>query len=105
YHLSITGVTNASKATDPGWGDVDNVIAQSGYSLGTVQVDFGQRGTWPLGAIEGRKLQPGEKTYVDAVVDAAAAYAKANNLPFSEDQAQLRKDLLTHGPNLRFIDT
>ncbi|MCL1635734.1 peptidoglycan-binding protein [Luteimonas sp. SX5] len=105
YHLSITGVTNAATATDPGWNDIDRVIAQSGYTLGSIQVDLGQRGMWALGAIDGRRLQPGEKTYVQAVIDEASNYAKSNGLPFTNDHAQLRKDLLSHGPNLIFIDT
>ncbi|RYF09111.1 MAG: peptidoglycan-binding protein, partial [Oxalobacteraceae bacterium] len=80
-------------------------------SLGTIQVDFGQRGTWPLGSIESRALQPGEQTYVDGVIQQAAAYAQAHKLPFAKDHADLRRDLLSHGnglngrSSLSFVDT
>ncbi|WP_369978314.1 peptidoglycan-binding protein [Xanthomonas bundabergensis] len=109
YHLAIAGVTVGT--SEPNWGQVGKVAQNSGYSLGAIQVDFGQRGTWPLGSIENRTLQPGEQTYVDAVVQQASAYAKAHNLPFTEDQSALRNDLLSHGnglngrTSLNFIDT
>ncbi|CAM4240500.1 Peptidoglycan-binding protein [Stenotrophomonas pavanii] len=108
YHLSIAGITKGLH--EPSWGTVGAVAENSGYSLGTIQVDFGQRGTWPLGATEGRSLKPGEKTYVDAVIDQASAYATAHGLPFTHDRTDLRADLLSHGdgrekrPSIRFID-
>ncbi|WP_099588712.1 peptidoglycan-binding domain-containing protein [Stenotrophomonas maltophilia] len=108
YHLSIAGITKGLH--EPKWGTVGAVAENSGYSLGTIQVDFGQRGTWPLGATERRTLKPGEKTYVDAVIDQASAYASAHGLPFTHDRADLRADLLSHGdgrekrPSIRFID-
>jgi len=34
--------------------------ADSDYSLGTIQVDLGQRGTGPVDAISGRSPKPGE---------------------------------------------
>lgn len=105
YHLSITGITNPSKATDPRWGDSKSVIAASGYSLGAIQVDLGQRGTWALGAIDGHPLRAGEKTYVRAIVDEAAQYAKDNKLPFTHDLNKLCKNLMTNGKNIHFIDT
>lgn len=71
YRLSVAGVTTTE------WGQVAKVAANSGYSMGTIQVDFGQRGTWPVGAIAGRDLRPGEKTYVDAVIEQASAYSDA----------------------------
>lgn len=107
YHLSIAGVTEGLR--EPRWGTVSAVRDNSGYSLGTIQVDFGQRGTWPLGATEGRRLKPGETTYVDGVIDQASAYAKAHGLPFTHDRADLRADLLSHGngegerSSIRFI--
>ncbi|MBS7777350.1 peptidoglycan-binding domain-containing protein [Acidovorax sp. CCYZU-2555] len=101
FHLSIAGVT--VNKSEPDWGDVDSVRDNSGYSLGTIQVDFGQRGTWALGAVAGRPLKPGETTYVDAVVDQAAKYAQAHGLAFTQDKAKLREDLLSHGDGQRFI--
>ncbi|HDS1147159.1 MULTISPECIES: peptidoglycan-binding protein [Stenotrophomonas] len=108
YHLSIAGITR--NLNEPQWGTVSAVRDNSGYSLGTIQVDFGQRGEWPLGATEERKLKPGETTYVDGVIGQASAYAKAHNLPFTHDRADLRADLLSHGngegkrSSIRFID-
>jgi len=109
YHLAIAGITQGLR--EPNWGNVGSVAQNSGYSLGAIQVDFGQRGTWALGAISGRALQPGESTYVDAVIAQASAYAQAHNLPFSDDHAGLRSDLLSHGngkgnrSSIQFIDT
>ncbi|MEN5269265.1 peptidoglycan-binding protein [Stenotrophomonas sepilia] len=108
YHLSIAGITK--HLNEPQWGTVSAVRDNSGYSLGTIQVDFGQRGEWPLGATQERKLKPGETTYVDGVIDQASAYAKAHNLPFTHDRTDLRADLLSHGngegkrSSIRFID-
>ena len=109
YHLSIAGVTSGT--SDPNWGKADKIAANSGYSLGTIQVDLGQRGTWALGATDGTALKPGETTYVDGIIDQAAQYAKDHDLKFTTDQTQLRTDLLTHGngqrgrTTLAFIDT
>ena len=109
YHLSIAGVTSGT--SDPNWGKADKIAANSGYSLGTIQVDLGQRGTWALGATDGAALKPGETTYVDGIIDQAAQYAKDHDLKFTTDQTQLRTDLLTHGngqrgrTTLAFIDT
>lgn len=108
YHLSIAGVTSGT--SDPHWGSADKIVANSGYSLGTIQVDLGQRGTWALGATDGAALKPGETTYVDGIIDQAAKYAKDHDLKFTHDTAQLRTDLLTHGngehgrTTLSFID-
>ena len=108
YHLSIAGITKG--LDEPEWGTVSAVAANSGYSLGTIQVDLGQRGEWPLGATQERALKPGETTYVDAIIDQASAYAKSHRLPFSNDRADLRADLLSHGDgqgkrsSIRFID-
>lgn len=108
YRLSVAGVTPSQ------WGDISKVADNSGYSIGTIQVDLGQRGTWPLGSIENRSLKAGETTYVDAVIAEAAAYAKANNHPFPNNPtglSTLRQDLLSHGngegnkPSIRFIST
>ena len=105
YRLAIAGVTSGN------WGELDKVAANSGYSLGTIQVDLGQRGTWALGATDGAALKPGETTYVDGIIDQAAKYAKGHDLKFTSDTAQLRTDLLTHGDgehgrtSLTFIDT
>jgi peptidoglycan hydrolase-like protein with peptidoglycan-binding domain len=109
YRLSIAGVTSGT--SDPDWGKVDRVASNSGYSLGTIQVDLGQRGTWALGATDGAALKLGETTYVDGIIDQAAKYAKDHDLKFTSDTAQLRADLLTHGDggrgraSLTFIDT
>ncbi|EMT5437565.1 peptidoglycan-binding domain-containing protein [Stenotrophomonas sp. SMYL89] len=109
YHLAIAGITQG--VTEPHWGTVNKVAQNSGYSLGAIQVDFGQRGEWALGAIDGHALKAGETTYVDAVIDQASSYAKAHNLPFTQDHADLRRDLLSHGNGLsgrssiQFIDT
>lgn len=109
YHLSITGVTVGT--SDPHWGTPGRIVADSGYTLGTIQVDLGKRGTWALGATDGAALKPGETTYVDAVIDQSAKYAKDHGLKFTSDTAQLRKDLLSHGngkdgrSTLSFIDT
>ncbi len=108
YHLSITGVTVGT--SDPHWGTPGRIVADSGYTLGTIQVDLGKRGTWALGATDGAALKPGETTYVDGVIDQAAKYAKDHDLKFTGDTAQLRKDLLSHGngkdgrTTLSFID-
>lgn len=109
YHLAIAGITQG--VTEPHWGTVNKVAQNSGYSLGAIQVDFGQRGTWALGAIDGHALKAGETSYVDAVIAQASAYAQAHNLPFTQDHADLRRDLLSHGNGLsgrssiQFIDT
>lgn len=91
YRLSIAGVTPSR------WGQVGAVADDSGYSIGTVQVDLGKRGTWALGATTGRDLRQGETTYVDAVIAQASAYASRNGLSFPSDTRQLRTDLLSHG--------
>ncbi|UGB37187.1 peptidoglycan-binding domain-containing protein [Frateuria soli] len=109
YRLSIAGITR--QGGDRDWGKVEEVIANSGYSLGTIQVDLGQRGTWPLGATEDVPPKPGQATYVDALVAQVAKYAEAHHLEFPSDRAQLRGDLLTHGNGkgrhsaLKFIDS
>ena len=108
YHLSITGVTAGT--SDPNWGSADKIVADSGYSLGTIQVDLGKRGTWALGSTDGAAPKSGETTYVDGVIDQSSKYAKDHNLKFTQDTPQLRTDLLTHGngehgrTTLTFID-
>jgi len=73
-------------------------------------VDLGQRGTWPLGACENRPKSPGEKSYVDAIIDQASTYAREHDLPFTDNLSKLRSDLLSHGngkgnhPTISFID-
>lgn len=113
YHLSIAGITRGGK--ESGWGNQKLIAGKSGYSIGAIQVDLGQRGTWPLGAVEKRALKEGETTYVDAIITAASDYARANHLPFTNDHQKLRSDLLSHGKDevkekkvingLQFIDT
>ena len=55
-------------------------------------------------------MNPGEKTYVDAIIEQSSAYAGKNGLKFTNDLGELRKDLLTHGdgqgkhPSIHFID-
>ncbi|NYE30372.1 peptidoglycan hydrolase-like protein with peptidoglycan-binding domain [Rhodanobacter sp. K2T2] len=105
YRLSVAGVRNAD------WGDVSAVASNSGYSIGTIQVDLGQQGLRPLGSASDRPLKPGEKTYVDAIIEQSSAYAKTHNLPYTGDLTALRKDLLSHGDgqgqhsSIHFIDT
>ncbi|MGN2245590.1 XVIPCD domain-containing protein [Frateuria sp. GZRR35] len=107
YRLSIAGITR--QEGDKDWGKVEKVIANSGYSLGAIQVDLGQRGTWPLGATEDAPLKPGQTTYVDALIAQASKYAEVHHLEFPSDRTQLREELLTHGNGkgrhsaLRFI--
>jgi peptidoglycan hydrolase-like protein with peptidoglycan-binding domain len=91
YRLSVAGVDRNE------WGQPSAVAENSGYSIGTIQVDLGQRGTWPLGATSGRPLREGETTYVDGIIAQAADYARRNGLTFPDDTTQLRADLLTHG--------
>lgn len=91
YRLSVAGVDRNE------WGQPSAVAENSGYSIGTIQVDLGQRGTWPLGATSGRPLREGETTYVDGIIVQAADYARRNGLRFPDDTTQLRADLLTHG--------
>jgi peptidoglycan hydrolase-like protein with peptidoglycan-binding domain len=109
YHLSITGITVGT--SDPHWGAPGNIVADSGYTLGTIQVDLGKRGTWALGATDGATPKPGESTYVDGIIDQASQFSKDHDLKFTDDKAQLRSDLLSHGngkngrDTLSFIDT
>ena len=108
YHLTIAGITVGK--SDPRWGSVEKVAANSGYSLGTIQVDLGQRGTWALGATSDAPLKTGESTYVDAIIGQASKYASEHDLTFTQNRAQLRTDLLSHGnglngrKSLSFID-
>jgi ATP-dependent DNA ligase len=99
YHLAIAGITVGT--SEPNWGVVSKVADNSGYTLGAIQVDFGQRGTWAVGDISGRKLLPGEKSYVDAVIEESSAHAKKNGLLYTDDTQQLREDLLSHGNGLK----
>lgn len=99
YRLSVAGVDRSE------WGEASAVASNSGYSIGTIQVDLGQRGTWPLGATSNRALQAGETTYVDGIIAEASAYARRNGLTFPEDTRQLRDDLLTHGNGQAGRDT
>lgn len=108
-HLAIAGITQ--DVTEPHWGTVNNVAQNSGCSLGTMQIGFGQRGEWPLDAIDGHALKAGETTSVDAVVEQASTYSKVPDLPLIQDHADLRRDRLSHGNGLngrssiQFIDT
>ena len=43
-------------------------VASSGYSLGAMQLDLGQRGTMAVGSVKGA-AKAGETSYVDAVID------------------------------------
>lgn len=98
YRLSVAGI--AAGTTDPSWGKAEEVKADSGYSIGAIQVDLGKRGTWALGSTSGAVLKPGEKTYVDAIIDEAAKFANEKHLCFTNDKPRLRADLLTHGNGL-----
>jgi peptidoglycan hydrolase-like protein with peptidoglycan-binding domain len=109
YHLSIAGIT--VRSAEPEWGELEHLVGNSGYSLGSIQVDLGQRGTWPLGATEPKPLQHGQMTYVDALIAEVAQYAEKHHLKFTSDRSKLRADLLTHGNGERhrsklvYIDT
>lgn len=104
YRLSVAGVRNSD------WGDVSAVASNSGYSIGTIQVDLGQQGLRALGAASDRPLKAGEQTYVDAIIGQSAAYAHAHDLKFTDDLDGLRRDLLSHGDgqgkhsSIHFID-
>lgn len=108
YHLSVAGITY--RGAEPNWGKTEKVAINSGYSLGTMQVDLGQRGTWPIGATQNAPLEPGQTTYVDDLIEQASTYAREHHLNFTSDLKQLRGDLLTHGDGarrrsaLKFID-
>lgn len=95
YRLSVAGIPSGS--ADPSWGKVEEVKADSGYSIGAIQVDMGKRGTWALGSTSGAALRPGEQSYVDAIIDEAAKFANDHHLNFTKDRTRLRADLLTHG--------
>lgn len=81
YRLSVAGVTESS------WGDANHVVDNSGYSIGTIQVDLGQRGTWALGAIDSH-LGPGQTSYVDGIVNESSAYAREHRLSFPDDTSE-----------------
>jgi hypothetical protein len=108
YHLSVAGLTY--KGAEPDWGESEKVATNSGYSIGVMQIDLGQRGTWPLGATKNAPLRPGQTTYVDDLIAQAVTYAQEHRLAFTSDIKQLRADLLTHGDgvgqrsSLVFID-
>ena len=53
YRLSIAGIPGGT--ADAGWGKAERVKADSGYSIGAIQVDLGQRGKWPLGSTKARR--------------------------------------------------
>jgi len=95
YRLSVAGIPSGT--ADPRWGKVEMIKADSGYSLGAIQVDLGKRGTWALGSTNGAGLRLGEQSYVDAIIDEAAKFANENHLDFTKDVSQLRANLLTHG--------
>lgn len=109
FRLSVAGITVGQ--SDPAWGKPNRVAANSGYSIGSIQVDLGQRGTWALGETSGRPLRAGERTYVDAIIQESRAYARTHGLPYAQSVESLRADLLSHGngqgkrSTIRFIDT
>jgi len=95
YQLSVAGIT--AHGSHSNWGDPHGVVDNSGYSIGTIQVDLGQRGEWPLGATQNAPLKFGQTTYVDGLIAEASKYAQDHHLKFASDKVQLRADLLTHG--------
>lgn len=95
YQLSVAGIT--AHGPHSNWGDPREVVDNSGYSIGTIQVDLGQRGEWPLGATQNAPLKLGQTTYVDGLIAEASKYAQNHHLKFASDQVRLRADLLTHG--------
>ena len=104
YRLSVAGVT------DSHWGQMDKVASNSGYSIGTIQVDLGQQGLQALGSANGQAAGKGQTTYVDAIIEQASTYAHQHDLPFPSDLNTLRTDLLSHGngkdgrSSITFID-
>lgn len=94
YQLSIAGITGAAGFP---WGKVDKVKADSGYSIGVIQVDLGKRGTWALGSTKDGVPKVGQRTYVDAIIDESEKFAKERGLGYTHDKAALRASLLTHG--------
>jgi len=95
YRLSVAGISSGS--ADPSWGKVEKVKADSGYSIGAIQVDLGKRGAWALGSTSAAPSKPGEQSYVDAIINEAAKFAKDHQLEFTKDRIALRANLLTHG--------
>lgn len=95
YQLSVAGITYHGPHSN--WGKSGEVADNSGYSIGSIQVDLGQRGEWPIGATQYAPLKPGQTTYVDGLIVEAARYARKHHLEFTSDTARLRVDLLTHG--------
>lgn len=108
YRLSIAGIPGGT--ADAGWGKAERIKADSGYSIGAIQVDLGQRGTWPLGSTREMALKSGQTTYVDAIIEESARFANDHGLEYTADRSQLRTALLTHGNGLngrsalRFLD-
>ncbi|SEI44166.1 XVIPCD domain-containing protein [Frateuria terrea] len=95
YQLSVAGIT--AHGPHSNWGDSHEVVANSGYSIGTIQVDLGQRGEWPLGATQSAPAKRGQTTYVDGLIAEASKYAQDHDLKFPSDKVRLRAELLTHG--------
>ncbi|MGN2250827.1 XVIPCD domain-containing protein [Frateuria sp. GZRe14] len=103
YRLSIAGIPGGT--ADAGWGKAERVKADSGYSIGAIQVDLGQRGKWPLGSTKETAPKPGETTFVDAIIDESAKFGSGHDLKYTADRLRLRTALLTHGNGLDGRDT
>jgi hypothetical protein len=94
YQLSVAGITGAA---DSAWGKVDRVKADSGYSIGVIQVDLGKRGTWALGSTKESVPSVAGRTYVDALIEESERFANQHGLGYTHDKAALRASLLSHG--------
>jgi Ca2+-binding RTX toxin-like protein/chemotaxis regulatin CheY-phosphate phosphatase CheZ len=97
YRLSVAGL----KANNLG-----TVSASSGYTLGAMQLDLGQRGLNAVGT--NRIAGVGETAYVDAILTITRAYcatpeAIAKGLVFPSNTTALRAQLLTHGTGISLI--
>ena len=101
FRLSIAGLRNDKDAWDPT--NIGKVAGASGYTIGMLQLDFGQLGLAALGT--NNKAGPDQTAYVDAFVSNVQAYGDANsNVPqLSGDMSLLRSQILSHGKNISFI--
>ncbi|NBW79822.1 MAG: hypothetical protein EBR27_12550, partial [Betaproteobacteria bacterium] len=105
YKISVAGVLEskwlkAQDRDDPKPIESATVSQNSGYTIGAMQFDLGQRWSLKLGSTTA-KAAPGEQNYVDAVLDQVATYATKNDLTnFPSDTSALRAALITHGNGL-----
>jgi hypothetical protein len=105
YKISVAGVQDSKwqksiDLTAPVPLEAKDAAQNSGYTIGAMQFDLGQRWSLKFGSTTA-KATTGEQNYVDAVLDQVAAYASKNNLSnFPSDTSDLRAALITHGNGL-----